>query len=334
MASQEFEYHRKPKKAEDDHWAHDLMFSNVDSKFIETLQQRIPKEIGCALAASLLVSPLVGIIDKCIVQEISGAPKFATAVGIASREMLFSPKTFYGSLAFRLTFGVYFGTYAIANLSEAFMDAQEVKGYHERKEIKVMTASAANVSLLAWRDAVFARQFTAPGMASPSAPLRTLGLFAARDVGTMYATFYLAPRVADYLKKEHGVEKNAAELSTALGIPMLAQIVTAPMHIHAMHYYQAPKATLAEHIQVIQQEFWTVSVARGLRILPAFGLASFTNNKFRESFIRQADENKLLTKRITRFLEDKKPLNPRLTKRITRFLDKQTPNVPDATQHN
>uniref|UniRef100_A0A7S3DY27 Uncharacterized protein n=1 Tax=Entomoneis paludosa TaxID=265537 RepID=A0A7S3DY27_9STRA len=332
MAAQEFEYHRLGgDKKNEESWAHDFMFSSVDEHFVETLKQRIPKEIGCAFAASLVISPLVGIIDKCIVQDISGAPKFMTAFGSAGREMLLTPKSFYGSLAFRLTVGVYFGTYAIANLTEAVMTANKIRGYNERKQIKVVAASAANISLLTWRDAVFARMYTTPGLTTPTTPLRTLSLFAARDSGTMFATFYLAPRVAEFLKKEHGVEKNAAELGCALGIPMLAQFATAPMHIHAMHYYQAPQATTSEQMQMVKNEFMTVSMARALRILPAFGLGSYVNNKFRELFIRSHDENKLLTKRFTRFLENNKHLEPHLTRHVTRFsLDGESPGKPKA----
>ena len=50
-------------------------------------------------------------------------------------------------------------------------------------------------------------------------PLRSLTCFAIRDMSTMYATFYLAPRAAEILKEKHGWEGNAAELSMALAIP-------------------------------------------------------------------------------------------------------------------
>lgn len=287
--------------------ANDWIFSSARQHFIETLWERVPKEIGCAFAASFLVSPLVGIIDKSIVQGIAGGPKFMKGFGIATHDLLLSPKTFFGSRAFHLTFAVYFGTFAVANISEAVMDAQKIQGNGKRKDIKVAAASAANISLLAWRDSVFARQFGAQASTPTSSrvsptPMRTIGLFAARDATTMYATFYLAPRAAEYLRKEHGIEKNTAELSMALAIPMLAQVATAPMHIHAMDFYQNRNATLWERLHVIRHEFNTVSLARGLRILPVFGLGSFSNNKFRELFIRQKDENLLLRRRVTNYL--------------------------------
>eukprot|EP00527_Entomoneis_sp_CCMP2396_P007016 CAMPEP_0198137276 /NCGR_PEP_ID=MMETSP1443-20131203/793_1 /TAXON_ID=186043 /ORGANISM="Entomoneis sp., Strain CCMP2396" /LENGTH=327 /DNA_ID=CAMNT_0043798649 /DNA_START=61 /DNA_END=1044 /DNA_ORIENTATION=+ len=284
-------------------WARDWEFGDshfTSHQFVENATQRAPKELGCAFAASFLVSPLVSIIDKSIVQ--SGKGGLMKAMGVQSREMIFSPKTFFGGLSFRLTFAVYFGTYAVANMAELFLDASKVKNDEERKAYKVSAASLANVSLLMWRDSVFAREFGG-GKVKASTPLRTLGLFGVRDTATMYATFYVAPKVAEFLIKEHGVERNTAELSMALAIPMFTQILTAPCHIHAMDYYNNQTATTAQRVAALKNEFGSVSFARSLRILPAFGIGSFSNNKFRELFIRQKDEEKLLGRRVTRFIE-------------------------------
>lgn len=92
------------------------MFGDSSSEthhFMEKAMIRAPKEIGCALAASLLVSPMVSIIDKCIVQDVSGTKQFMTAIAGASKEMVFTPRAFFGGLSFRLTTIVYFGTYAV-----------------------------------------------------------------------------------------------------------------------------------------------------------------------------------------------------------------------------
>lgn len=270
--------------------------------FIEKVYTRAPKEVGCAAAASALVSPLVAIIDKTIVQDTSKTGGFMRTIGNATLDMFKQPKTFFGSLAFRLTFAVYFGTYAVANLSELALDIQKVKGDEERKQLKVAASAVANISLLAWRDSIFAREFSA-GKPKAATPMRTLGLFAARDTATMYATFYAAPSAAQYLQREHGWERNISELSMALAIPVFAQILTAPLHIHAMDFYAKPTATTAERWGAINKEFGTVSFARGFRILPAFGIGSFSNNKFRELFIRQTNEELLLRRRVTVALE-------------------------------
>jgi hypothetical protein len=269
--------------------------------FLEPLKERAPKELSCALAASFLVSPLVSIIDKAIVQEIAGVGQLMRSMGTATKGMIWSPRAFLGGLSFRMTFGVYFGTYAVANMSEAFLDCYEVEAERERKAWKVSMASTANVGLLAWRDSIFAQRYT-PEKPPGKVPFRTVGLFAVRDASTMYATFYVAPKAAQYLIDEYGLNTDIAQISTAFSIPVLAQFITAPVHIYALNLYYMPTVTTLERWNVIKKEMGKVCFARGLRIFPAFGIGSYSNNKFRELFIRQDDEELLLGNRIIRRL--------------------------------
>lgn len=283
-----------------------FIFGDAHSHHFEELMiERAPKEIGCALAASVLVSPMVSIIDKCIVQDISSGGQFMKAIGVATKEMFSSPRAFFGGLSFRLTVAVYFGTYAVANLSEMFLDMKKIEGYEERKGYKVAASAVANIGLLAWRDSIFAREFSSNKPKHPT-PMRTIGLFAARDASTMYATFYAAPKAADYLTENHGVEKYTAEFSMALAIPVTTQVLTAPLHIHAMDFYNNPGASSAARFAAIKQEFGTVAFARGFRILPAFGIGSFSNNRFREYMIRHdydpAPNPNRLARRVTKAL--------------------------------
>jgi hypothetical protein len=294
-----------------------FIFGDAHSHHFEELAlERAPKEIGCAFAASFLVSPMVSIIDKCIVQAGSGTSVFMKAMGVATKEMFMNPRVFLSGLSFRLTVAVYFGTYAVANLSEMFMDIKQIEGYEERKGYKVAASAAANIGLLAWRDSVFAREFGA-GKPKASTPMRTFGLFAARDAATMYATFYAAPKAADYLIEEYGVEKYSAEFSMALAIPVFTQIVTAPLHIHAMDYYNNPGVSTAARFSAIKAEFSTVAFARGFRILPAFGIGSFSNNRFREYMIRHDYDPEPDPARLARRVTKALGLNGEIVKRNT-----------------
>ena len=138
--------------------------------FAETVMQRAPKEVFCAGAASLLVSPIVSIIDKCIVTAGSGKGEFMKAIMAASKEMVVKPKSFFGGLSFVLTATVYFGTYATANLSELALDMKKIRDDEQRKTMKVGASAVANIGLLAWRDSVFAREFTANAQLSVPLP--------------------------------------------------------------------------------------------------------------------------------------------------------------------
>jgi hypothetical protein len=267
-----------------------LVDSSADThNFSEPWQQRAPKEVACAATASFLVSPLVSIIDKTIVKPMRGIAPFIKELGTETVKIGTHPREFFGSLAFRLTLVVYFGTYAVANLSELALDEYKVVREKERKTLKVGAAAATNVGLLMWRDAIFARKFSAPGQAPAKVPLRTMALFGVRDTATMAATFYGAPKAAEYLIAEHQVNPDVAELGCALGVPVISQFITAPVHIHAMDYYSRPLATNAERIARMTADMGKTCFARGLRILPAFGIGSYSNNKFRETFIKQPD---------------------------------------------
>lgn len=78
------------KKDEPEHyWARDWEFGDShfsSHQFVEAATQRAPKELGCAFAASFLVSPLVSIIDKSIVQ--AGQTGLMKAMGAQTREMI------------------------------------------------------------------------------------------------------------------------------------------------------------------------------------------------------------------------------------------------------
>lgn len=276
-------------------------------EFLEGPYMRIPKELGCAFAAAAIISPIVSIMDKAMVQEITGIGTLLGSMGTACKEMVFAPKQFFGGLSNRLTVVVYFGTFAVANVSEAALDYYRVKEDEKRKQIKVSAASAANISLLAWRDSVFAREFTVAAGANNArpkqTPMRTISMFAARDFITMAATFYGAPKAAQWLIKEHDVNRDVAELSMALAIPVTAQFVTAPLHIYAMDCYSRPVASSSARWAKIGEEFKQIALARGIRILPAFGLGSYTNNKFRELTIRQPNEDLLLTRKVTKLVQ-------------------------------
>ena len=248
---------------------------------------RIPTEIACALSASMLVSPIVSVLDKAMVKEISGVAPFVKEIASSASEIITKPTKFFGSLSFRLTFAVYAGTYAVANLSEALLDVGNVQEESQRKPVKVGFSSAANVGLLLWRDSIFAKTYS--GAPPKPTPWRTLAGFAVRDTATCTATFYLAPKAADYLIKEHEVNEEVAKISTALLVPGVTQIITAPIHILALDIYARTDSTIGERMLRIQQEFRKIAFARTLRILPAFGLGSYSNTKFRHWFIKEEE---------------------------------------------
>jgi hypothetical protein len=140
------------------------------------------------------------LTGQSVVQEITCVKSLMSSMGDACKQMVVQPKSFFTGLSFRLTFAVHFGTHSVANLSEAALDCINIEDEPSGKFWKVGCASMANVDLLAWRDSVFAREFSGSHTKKPAkAPVRTVSLFAARDTVTMGATFYAAPRFCKFL---------------------------------------------------------------------------------------------------------------------------------------
>lgn len=244
---------------------------------------RLPKEIFSALVAGGLASPLVSIVDKSIVKDITGFVPFMAALKEAFTKMLHQPRAFFTGAPFLLTYAVYAGTYLAANLSELGLDYAKSIDPHERKTVKVAFSASANIGLLAWRDSVFARMYATSAQVTRT-PRSVISLFAFRDAATMWATFYAAPQAAQYLQDKHHWNNHMAQISTALVVPAATQIVTAPIHILAIDLFNRPVAR--DRWAKIVSEYGKVCLARTMRILPAFGLGSFVNTQIREQFIR------------------------------------------------
>jgi hypothetical protein len=140
--------------------------------FIEPPIVRAPKEI----------SPIVSVIDKTIVRDIPSIGHLMKTLAKESPQMIKRPRQFFGALSFRLTVAVYFGTHAVANLSELALDENKVAKEERRKKIKVSCAASANIGLLSWRDSIFSREFSGATIGSTPkvTPVRMIVSAAAR----------------------------------------------------------------------------------------------------------------------------------------------------------
>lgn len=258
------------------------------------LCKRVASELVAASLAALAASPLVTVIDKSLVQEISQQKTFVVALKEAASKMLTQPKSFFFGTPFLFTLAVYQVTYSAANLSETFLDYKKVEDLETRKTVKVSLAATANISMLSWRDAAFAKRYASSTSSNNNnnssikrVPMKSLGLFATRDFATMYATFYIAPKTALYLQERFGVAKISSELGCALSVPAAMQVVTAPLHILSFDLYQRQDSstTYRSRLQKVKEEMPKTCFGRCFRILPAFGLGSFTNTRLREFLI-------------------------------------------------
>ena len=192
------------------------------------------------------------------------------------RNMVTKPATFVRSPAFLLLWGVYGGTYVAVNLATTVCDKTNATD-HQRHMVKFVGVSSVNLGLNVSKDRIFATMFGA-GTPRP-VPMTSIGAFALRDSMTVFASFNLAPVVAESLA---GAEVAGARTIAQLCCPVAMQWFSAPLHLLGLNFYNQPMvSSSSERVQFIQKEYLTTALARSARIFPAFGLAPLINAPLR-----------------------------------------------------
>jgi hypothetical protein len=252
-------------------------FKNVAEKETKKppLSQTLAIETLAALGAAASVSPFISIIDVAIFPNASGKEKLGTAIISGFKKLAFRPLQFIRHPSFYLIWGVYSGTYIVANYIQAICDYQSIPWFYP----KFVGTSAANVSLSVLKDLYLTRAF---GKGSPRpVPLRSYGLYTIRDSMTIYASFNLPPMISDHLQTQFGVSKKLASTGSQILTPCLVQFFSSPLHLLGMDLYNRSNVPPSDRLQFIRKEYLKTTLARIGRILPAYGIGGVTNTFFR-----------------------------------------------------
>lgn len=241
------------------------------------LAARLAVEALAAIASAFSVAPAISIVDKAIVSNASGLEPLVPSVINSVKGLIKNPVQFFRQPAFLLIWGVYSGTYIVANGIQAFY---ERKG-ESAQFPKFVGSSVANVSLSVMKDKAFARMF-GTGEAKPL-PFRSYGLFATRDSLTVLASFTLPEVVAKGVEQTTGVSKKTAETAAQLITPCSMQILSTPLHLHGLDLYNRGSATVSERLSFVKREYTKTVLARMARIFPAFGVGGVINKQARAS---------------------------------------------------
>ncbi|CAB9506484.1 Inherit from euNOG: Conserved hypothetical protein [Seminavis robusta] len=234
-------------------------------------------DVLAAAGTAFCVAPAISILDQAIVQNASGTKSLGASLKDSVASMVRRPATFVRSPAFLLLWGVYGGTYVAVNLATSVCDKANATD-HERHMVKFLGVSTVNIGLNVSKDKVFAKMF---GQGTPRpVPMKSIGTFALRDSMTVFASFNLAPVVAESLA---GAEVAGARTVAQLFCPVAMQWLSAPLHLLGLNWYNQPTvASSGERRSFIQKEYFTTALARSARIFPAFGVAPLINAPFRK----------------------------------------------------
>lgn len=243
------------------------------------LMMNIGMEWMAAILSALSVAPVISIIDKAIVSNVSGKEKLVPSIINSLRALVKSPAHFVRQPAFLMIWGVYSGTYIAANTIESICE----RTAHPGALPKFIGSSITNTTLSMLKDKAFARMF---GVGDPKPfPGISYAMFATRDSLTILASFTLpktfGKAIHERLSLGEQTSNNIAQITT----PCMVQFVSTPLHVYGLDRYNRPEpnVTFSDRFLRIRQEYVKTVMARIARILPAFGIGGIVNKYLRMS---------------------------------------------------
>jgi hypothetical protein len=235
-----------------------------------------PYSIHPYIHTSILhTAPAISIVDKAIVSNASGLEPLVPSLINGCKMLASNPIYFLKQPSFLFIWGVYSGTYIVANSIEAICQRNDKDSFYP----KFFGSSAANVSLSVMKDKAFARMF---GTGAPkSMSYSSMGCFATRDSMTILASFSL-PGIISKKMQEGGTNAGTADTLAQLFTPVSMQILSTPLHLYGLDMYNRSVATGEERVTFVKQEYMKTAMARMARIFPAFGIGGVVNKWVRK----------------------------------------------------
>lgn len=224
---------------------------------------------GCI--AALAVAPLVTIVDKSITANASGADALFPCMFREAKSLIRNPVAFLQTSACKWMLLVFAGTYSTANCVALTCNANGFDPFYPKAGLTGIT----NVGLNLVKDNAFAKMF-ARGAPKP-VPTRILGMFAARDMMTMYGAFAL-PAAYSLKLQDFGVQKTQADAIAQLAAPLSMQFLNTPLHLFSLDLYNNPSKNITERVSFVAKQYASTVVARLLRTLPGFGMGGLLNS--------------------------------------------------------
>jgi len=253
---------------------------------LKPLQESLPKRLFVGITAGAMagfsVAPFVSTIDKSIVQNAAGAATMKESIRNTVRIAFTRPHRFVASYEFMLIFGLYSATYQSANLIDTFYE--EVPHCPLSLDMgKFLGVSAVNMTLCIFKDRCFARHF---GITKPRpVPVKSLGLWAVRDLLTIVSSFNVPVYGSKYLNDKFPsmfpTEASAFTFCQLLS-PVMIQFVSTPLHLGGLDIYNHEVSTIKKRLAFIRREYVKSLLGRFARIFPAFSLGGLGNKYYKD----------------------------------------------------
>ncbi|KAI6888194.1 hypothetical protein KC363_g3631 [Hortaea werneckii] len=224
---------------------------------------RLPVDALSALAAGIVVAPIVFVIDTAVIEAAFGRRTVGRAMRSAATDLALRPHRSIRSRPFLAMFALYSGTYMTVNIVDTTAAKLQADALASTWT-KFGTVSTVNMALSLYKDNQFAKAVGGT-MVARAMPARSYVPFVVRDGITIFASFNLPSSLASRLPERW--ENTVARLSIAqLIAPAASQIIVTPLHLLGLDLYYRPG-----------------SLARMIRVIPGLAFGNVVNTKLHDS---------------------------------------------------
>lgn len=229
-------------------------------------------ELFCGLSTSLIISPIMTLIDTSIIRTQIKNLKFRDSLIETSKDYLNRKICF--RRPFNIMFLVYSSTYSTANFVEFFCKKNNI----DYQFPVLFSTSIVNIFTIIYKDKEYTKIFhNKYNIFSKS----SYGLFAIRDMLTILFTFTFKKNLITYLHDKNNIPYNTSDLMSSISLPIMAQTLSTPIHILAIDLHQRPKENIYNRFKNIKNLYIDVCIGRILRVIPAFCIGGFINDMLR-----------------------------------------------------
>lgn len=242
-----------------------------------SLFKLILSDFAAGVCAGSLVTPVVSAVDRALAESASTGKGVWGSFFNSLSEYGRKPVTYLTGPQFYYVLMIYGGTYATANVVDTICGLKN----RDPAAIKWAATSTVNTSACIVKDSAFARMF---GAAVPSSvPPAAYAAWLTRDFVSMGVFFTLPPLVGQQIQHYTGSEKSGY-YAAQIGLPLVLQTITGPLHLLGYDIYNHPKSTLANRIAFLKKDYWKNVSLRMVRMAPPWSFGTIGNREFRSKF--------------------------------------------------
>ena len=173
---------------------------------------------------------------------------------------------------------VYSSTYITANITQTYCKKNNI----DYNIPTLFFTSIVNMFMIAYKDKEYSKLLIKKNITGSNPvikinfPIKSYLLFGMRDITTIFSSFVMKQDLVHKLEKY--TSHNVADLSASFLLPISAQLISTPLHILAIDFYNNPNNNLNNRLQNIKKLYKNVCFGRMIRVIPAFGVGGFLND--------------------------------------------------------